>query len=67
MLEGFAKFNPVQLSSRFLQWQNGHLQVARKDLTGIAMSKCTTGLLERKVIFGWLSHFARQTGSKFVH
>ena len=44
MLEGFAKFNLVQLSSRFLQWQNGHLQVARKDLTGIAMSKFTTGL-----------------------
>ena len=44
MPEVFAKFNPAELSSRFLEWQNGHLQVARKDVTGIAMSKCTTGL-----------------------
>ena len=43
MLEVFAKFKPAQLSSRYLQWQNGHLQVARKDSTGIPMSKCTTG------------------------
>ena len=68
MLEGFARFNLVQLSSRFLQWQNSHLQVARKDLTGIGMSKCTTGLFwnARSSLVG-CHIFAQKTGSKFVH
>ena len=48
MLEVFAKFNPAQLSSRYLQWQNGHFQVEMHYGT----------VLEHLVIFGWLSHFA---------
>ena len=67
MLEGFAKFNLVQLSSRFLEWQNGHLQVAKR-LDWYRYVEMHYGtVLERKVIFGWFSHFAQKTGSKFVH
>ena len=70
MLEVFAKFNLVQLSSRFLQWQNGLPSFAscaeRLDWYRFVEMHYGT-VLERKVIFGWLSHFAQKTGSKFVH
>ena len=64
MLEGFAKFNLVQLSSRFLQWQNGHLHCAeRLDWYRYVEMHYGT-VLERKVVFGWLSHFCAENWIK---